>query len=181
MAKANTALKNDYQDLLAGLPAQREAVRRKTNGPGRPSIYTEAIVDTICQSMANGETVTEICKRPDMPGIETIQRWKREKPEFGERYAQAREELADWHFNEALQVTLDATIETVQVARLRFEGHKWYAEKLNPREYGQQKHQIELTGQVTLASMVESSLKAIESSIIEHDASETPADTAAKE
>jgi len=177
-AKGNTALAEAYRDLLTGLPLLREEVKRRTNGPGRPSIYSDALVETICQRMADGETVTDICSDAGMPGVQTISTWKRVNPDFGERYAHARQDLADWHANEALRVAQLATPDTVQVDRLRYDSHKWYAEKMNPGLYGVPKQQIELTGTVTLASMVESSLKALEARTIEAESIDvTPIET----
>lgn len=59
---------------------------------GRPSDYSEQLVDTFCQRIALGRSVLSVCADHDMPSQDTIYRWRKEKPEFSEKLAHAREE-----------------------------------------------------------------------------------------
>jgi transposase-like protein len=59
---------------------------------GRPTDYSDELADTFCQRIAEGRSVLSVCADLDMPAQDTIYRWRREKPEFSEKLAQARDE-----------------------------------------------------------------------------------------
>lgn len=124
---------------------------------GRPSVWTEALQDQICSELASGKSVRTICKRSDMPGMETIFRRLRESLEFREQYARAKAEAADALVEEMLDIADDGTNdwmeihdkdgtcvgfkingEHVQRSRLRVDTRKWIAAKLKPKKYGDQ-------------------------------------------
>lgn len=44
---------------------------------GRPSTYTDDLFNEICERMANGETLMQICRDDQMPDHETVKRWTR--------------------------------------------------------------------------------------------------------
>lgn len=62
---------------------------------GRPTDYTPELVDEFCSRIAQGRAVSSVCADEDMPVQDTIYRWKREKPEFSEKLAHAREDRLD--------------------------------------------------------------------------------------
>ncbi len=76
-------------DLLAGAPefdAQKQ---------GRPTIYTPELGETICGLLAEGKSLSSICREhPDLPSERTIRRWALD-PEhpFSPQYARARSRL----------------------------------------------------------------------------------------
>jgi hypothetical protein len=55
-----------------------EAKRR----PGRPTSYSVEMVETICDLLSTGKTLTAICQKPGMPGTTTVHRWLGEHVEF---------------------------------------------------------------------------------------------------
>lgn len=63
--------------------------------PGRPTLYTEALADRICDLIAQGVSELKIGEMPGMPSHTTIWKWKDEHPEFLERSARARERSAE--------------------------------------------------------------------------------------
>lgn len=117
---------------------------------GRPSSYTDAIGDTICAKLASGSSLTRICKGDDMPGLETVYRWLRERDDFRDRYASAREDQADTLADEIVEIAdetafdtkegpngkLTADSEWIARSRLRVDARKWVAAKLKPKKYG---------------------------------------------
>lgn len=59
---------------------------------GRPSLYSEALADVICQRIESGRSTVSICRDDDdMPDQSTFYRWRQDRPEFREKIAQARE------------------------------------------------------------------------------------------
>lgn len=62
------------------------------NTAGRPTIYSEEIAATICERLANDESLISICADEDMPGLTTVYRWRRENEAFRQAYAHARED-----------------------------------------------------------------------------------------
>lgn len=120
---------------------------------GRPSSYTEDMADTICERLADGESLRAICSDPDMPARSSVLKWLRDHAEFSAQYARAREAQADAIFDEILDITDDGRNdwmarngdderegwalngEHVQRSRLRVDARKWMAAKLAPKKY----------------------------------------------
>lgn len=107
-------------------------------GPGRPSAYSDELADTICERMANGESLRNICRDDGFPDRNTVLRWlaKQEHAEFAAKYARAREAQADYLAEDMQDVADGAKPEDVQVARLRVLTMQWRASKLAPKRYG---------------------------------------------
>ena len=113
---------------------------------GRPSKFTKEVVDTICNRLANGESLVKICKDDDMPARETVHVWldDNKNEEFSNRYARARQRQADFMANEILEI-VDAKGEDPSDKRVRMDARKWLASKMAPKVYGD-KIQNEHTG-----------------------------------
>jgi Bacteriophage Sf6, terminase small subunit-like len=59
--------------------------------PGRrPVEYTPELAKTICDRLANYETLREICADPAMPDRESVVRWLAQHVEFRDDYADMR-------------------------------------------------------------------------------------------
>ena len=118
---------------------------------GAPSKYTERLADSICERLADGESLKAICAGKGMPSRTTVFRWLADNPAFRDMYTRAREEQADAladeivsiadeaeavvkHDGEDVSLSLDAT--AVARNRLRVDARKWVAAKLKPRKYG---------------------------------------------
>jgi len=127
---------------------------------GRPSLYTNELVDEICGRLAIGEPMAKIVQSAHMPDYVTIYRWLREKPDFQQRYADARKDgahcLADQIqdivdteplavFDEQGNKRYDAG--SIAHNRLRMDARKWLAAKYLPKVYGDK---VELSGSVEL-------------------------------
>ncbi|QGM98434.1 hypothetical protein [Methylocystis parvus] len=131
----------------------RKATKKKI---GRPTIYTPELAARICAELACGKSLRTVCKANDMPGLETVFRWLREKPDFRDQYAHAKNESADALVEEMLDIADDGSNdwmevhgkdgesigwrlngEHVQRSRLRVDVRKWAASKLKPKKYGE--------------------------------------------
>jgi hypothetical protein len=117
---------------------------------GRPSGYSEALADTICSRIAEGESLVAICQSEDMPHRATVFRWLADNTSFCDRYVRAREAQADKLAEEILQIADDGQNDTYQTddgeatnhdviarSRLRVDARKWLAAKLAPKKYGE--------------------------------------------
>ena len=118
---------------------------------GRPTDYSVELADTICERIADGESLRAICSEDDMPNKATVFRWLANDNKFSDQYAKARETQADSLFDEILTIAderendvivkEDGTELTqhdvIQRARLRVDARKWMAGKLRPKVYGE--------------------------------------------
>lgn len=129
---------------------------------GRPSTYSELVADAICDEIATGRSVLQICSDPDFPGERTVYRWLELHEAFRQKYARAREFQAE-HYASEIVALADTPVEARKVVikadgseeitigdavdrtRLQIDARKWYASKLNPKKYGD-KVQAEVSG-----------------------------------
>lgn len=115
-----------------------------------PLNFDQAIADEICSRLAKGESLRKICgpERDDfLPGQNTVFKWLDENATFAKQYARARELQADAKFDEAWEIAELATVENVQVARLKVDTIKWQTAKLAPKKYGDK---MDLTATILL-------------------------------
>lgn len=103
---------------------------------GRPSDYTDAIADEICDAIADGASLRAICEADDMPNRKTVLRWLERYTDFAAKYARAREAQADVMDDRILQTADTCTPENAAAARVKIDAFKWRAEKLKPKVYG---------------------------------------------
>jgi hypothetical protein len=122
---------------------------------GRPSSYCDEVATEICDRMASGQGLRQICSADDMPARTTVLRWLDSNPDFRDRYARAREALMDFYSEEILKIAFDdsgdffierdkrgrdmmvANHARVQRDRLKVDSLKWIMSKLAPRRYGE--------------------------------------------
>jgi len=102
---------------------------------GRPSKFTQALADSICERLAAGETLRAICRDKDMPAHPTVLDWVNGKKQFSDQYARAREtgyaQMADQLTEIADNLTGDPARD-----RLRLDTRKWLLSKALPKVYG---------------------------------------------
>jgi hypothetical protein len=129
---------------------------------GRPSIYSEELANRICDVVAaNPMGLPKICEKyPDLPHPDTIREWRWTKDGFSLKYARAKALQAEM-MAESLEDVIDETEKAVWFdhgvpkidsgiiaqARLRVDTRKWFASKLAPKIYGDQKRVEELEGE----------------------------------
>jgi hypothetical protein len=122
---------------------------------GRPSTFTEEIGLSICERIADGQSLRSICRLLDMPAQSTVFKWLSENTKFSEQYAHARDAQADTLSDELLDIADDGSNdwmdrlngkgevigqmvdnEAINRSRLRVDTRKWIASKLKPKKYG---------------------------------------------
>ncbi len=120
---------------------------------GRPSIYTDAIAQEICDTIStSNQSLQVLClKNPHWPSFNAIYEWQRDNREnFGEKYAKAKEAQADYLAESILTIIdkpetfIDETGQErndVGMMRLKVDSLKWQAMKLKPKKYGKQEEQ----------------------------------------
>jgi hypothetical protein len=136
---------------------------------GRPTDYSEVKAKAICTRIANGESLSAICKEKNTPSIAAVFVWLGKYPKFKESYARAREQQAEYYANEIIDiademptcevpdpdggVSIRVDAAGVQRNRLRVDARKWYASKVAPKTYGD-KIQAELSGELGIRTVI---------------------------
>jgi hypothetical protein len=122
-----------------------------TNSPkmGRPSLYSQQLVDEICERIALGETLRSICLDNHIPDRITVLRWLKKYPDFRNQYAQAREDQADTFAEEIIDI--GRTAGDAQLGRLQMDALKWASSKIAPKKYGDKvEHEVNSTQKLNL-------------------------------
>jgi hypothetical protein len=128
---------------------------------GRPPMYTAELGATVCQRIAEGESLRQVCRDDAMPSMTTVMKWARENDNFAQQYTRAREALLEHHAEEILEIADDGSNdwisretkggrlervldeEHVRRSQLRVDARKWLLSKLAPKKYGDK---LELAG-----------------------------------
>jgi hypothetical protein len=109
---------------------------------GRPTIFSDALAQTIFDRVASGELLIDICAEDGMPSTTTFYRWMEEKGQgFRDAFTRARREQADWFVEDTVRIA-DTEIDANR-ARVRVLARQWLAERLNASKYGSK---VALTG-----------------------------------
>lgn len=130
----------------------------KKRKPGRPSEFTTAKGDEICEWLAEGKSLRAYCSQAGKPAMSTVLRWVAERPEFQTQYALAKEVQAETLFDEILEIADDprfdwverygrdgqprteADYEHIHRSRLRVDTRKWRVARMFPKKYGDKGH-----------------------------------------
>lgn len=170
-----------------GIPAQPEAEQSAPpkKKMGRPSIYSEDLINQICIKLSLGQSLRSICSEEGMPSQTLVYQWLYSKPDFLEKYTRAREEQAETHADEIVDiadempdviVVKDKTGKVIehkldgaflQWQRNRIEARKWNAAKQRPKKYGEKvqiggdaENPLAVTADVTLFDAILDNLEA---------------------
>ena len=98
--------------------------------------YSEEVTQKICDELANGKSLRQICAQEGMPVVGAVCKWLAIYPEFHIEYAKAREAQAEYYADEIVDIADNATLEEVQKAKLQIDSRKWVASKLKAKKYG---------------------------------------------
>lgn len=119
----------------------------------RPSVITQDVISAICEHIADGRSMREICRMDGMPAMSTVFKHLALDAQFAEQYARAKsagieamaEEILDiadnarndWmERNGGDEPGWSANGENVRRAQLRIDSRKWLLAKLAPKKYG---------------------------------------------
>lgn len=127
----------------------------------RPTTFTQAIADAICDRLIRGESLAVICDEQGMPSTGTVRYWRNRNAVFAAQYEAAREAQAEAIFDEILDIADDARNDWIEretrngsyvalnkeaVARsnVRISARQYVLGRMNPRRFGD-KAQLDLT------------------------------------
>lgn len=97
--------------------------------------YNPIFVDLIAQKIAEGGSLTKICKEPGMPSYATVCRWRRLHPEIEESFRKAREDRAEYLRDLVFDEAFAADEDNLGAQKLRVDALKWLAGKDDPNKY----------------------------------------------
>ena len=105
---------------------------------GRKTKFTKELTSDICDMIADGESLVQICLDPEMPSRITVMRWlsSGDHADFVTQYARAREMQGDYMDDMILQTANACTFETAVADRVKIGAYQWRASKLSPKKYG---------------------------------------------
>lgn len=132
-------------ETQAGPAIQAPASHKRAN-IGRPTTYSPAVAALICARLADGETLTAICRTPGLPARQTVHQWRMRNDAFAAEYARARGIGMESMSDDLLTIADDDTNDrnedgspnhaNVQRARLQVDTRKFLMAKLAPHVYG---------------------------------------------
>lgn len=106
---------------------------------GRPTMFSQELADKVCENIANGISLRQMCAEDDsLPDRRTIREWWNKDETFALQIARAREEQADHFFEQIIEIsqgTLHGKYDAY-AARAAADQLKWVAGKLRPKVYG---------------------------------------------
>lgn len=102
----------------------------------RPTIFTRALAERICESIVNGLSLRKACEKKGMPTVRTVMRWVASNGEFCQQYRVAKGIQADLFADELIAMADAATPETLARVRLQVDTRKWVAARMNPKKWG---------------------------------------------
>ncbi len=106
---------------------------------GRPTKYSLEVAIAICRLMTDRKSdgkpysLKDVCEELGL-NESTVYAWKERHAEFQELYARARLDRADMMAEDVIRVV--DTEDDPARARVQMDARKWYAAKLNPKQWG---------------------------------------------
>lgn len=118
-------------------PTDKKTKALKPKGKvGRPSLYSEELAIKICERIAHGELLINICKGKDLPNYDTVIRWKLSKPEFVARVARARQDQMDYYADQITQLNASMDTKNWQYKTQQIRNTQWLMARLHRYAYG---------------------------------------------
>jgi hypothetical protein len=131
-------------------PAAKPKPPKAKKPLGRPSKYTPALCDEICERLRKGEPLAVICRDEGMPHPSTFRQWAETRPDLTLAIARAREDGFDAIAAECLDIANDGLRDYglgvnggifvdhdhIQRSKLRVETRLKLLAKWDPKRYG---------------------------------------------
>lgn len=110
---------------------ERQPMRR-----GRPTIFTPEIAATICERLAEGDSLRAVCREDGMPSDATVRMWALDDVQgFYSQYTRARDIAYRRMADEVLEIADNEGGDYAR-DRLRFDARRWLLSKALPKIYG---------------------------------------------
>lgn len=114
-----------------------------------PKVFEAGIREDILAEISKGKSLVKVCQMDGMPNPKTVYEWLKSDEDFSNNYARAKDERAEFHFEECLEIADNASVDDVQNARLRIDTRKWMLGKMAPKKYGD-KIDVGVSGNLTI-------------------------------
>lgn len=103
---------------------------------GRPSLYSDTVVATICERLGKGEPLAAICREEGMPAYRTVKDWMDERSDVAAAIARAREEGFDAIASSCMDIA-DSTDDKPDCRKVRIWTRLQLLAKWDPKRYGE--------------------------------------------
>ncbi len=151
----------EYNEKKSAIYAEAIKPKEHKRLMGRPSIYTEELVNYIIRRVASSTMgLKELCASDDkMPDQSTINEWRWDYPEFSTRYRLAKQHQTDIMGEDCEEISKELAYISDQQGcskvdpgfiasrKLIVDTKKWHASKLNPTVFGDRKALEQMQGE----------------------------------
>lgn len=114
------------------------ATRKKGSAPRRAPVPIDSKWPEILEGLADGRSLTDICKAEGMPARQKVVEWTTRDPQRSDAYRCAREIGAAKNFEDMLRVIAETPTDRDAIAKtkLHVDALKWQLSKIDPSKYG---------------------------------------------
>lgn len=106
-------------------------------GRRRRVSYTDKLARTICDRIAAGGLITDICAEHGFPDYMTFRRWKEQRADFAENIARARAEQMDYYADQITKLNSELNAKNWQYKTAQIRNTQWLMGKLKACTYGE--------------------------------------------
>src|SRR5262249_53516311 len=114
------------------LSAENSVTTDTARKRGRPSTYSVGITEAICERLALGQSLRQICCDETMPSRRAVFQWLAKYPQFARQYAAARSEQVYRLADEVLDIA-DGEPDIARAQRMIDARFAWIG-RLRPRK-----------------------------------------------
>ena len=93
----------------------------------------------------NGQPLTRICSRKELPSIATVNRWISKDPSFAKQITNARRVGTQFYLDKMIEELETMSAKDVGIVREKLHHYRWLASKLLPSLYGDKQEVIQDT------------------------------------
>ena len=92
---------------------------------------TTQLTDQICQELMNGQPLTKICSRKELPSLATINRWITKHPSFAKQITNARRVGTQYYLDKMIEELETMSAKDVGIVREKLHHYRWLSSKLS--------------------------------------------------
>lgn len=103
----------------------------------RYAVYNEQITQEICYRIANGESLSSVCRTDGFPSNFVVWKWRKKHPEFDAAYIEARAAQAEHFADELIDIADDPRNIDHNFSvwsRIRLDQRRWSVERIMRRD-----------------------------------------------
>jgi hypothetical protein len=149
-----------------------EVVKRpRGRPPSRELPFSQEIAESICQRLANGESLLAICENEGYPTRDTVRKWADIDPDFHMQYVRAREAQAEHYVDEMTLIAddgrndfmekqrqngetfVDVNREHLDRSKIRIATRQWIIERVLANKYGPKPQVVVQNNQQNVVSL----------------------------